>query len=337
MSEQLLEISNLGIDYPIRTGLLRRVTGRVSAVDGVNLTIGAGETVGLVGESGCGKTSLARAVVGLLPPTRGEIRLDGHDVAATDSASRRRLHREVQMVFQDPYSSLNPRRTVRQIVGRAWHIHPDIVPADQREDALAELLRRVGLNPDHADRYPHQFSGGQRQRIGIARALAVRPRLIVCDEAVSALDVSIRAQIINLLQDLQAELGVAYLFIAHDLSIVEHLCKQVAVMYLGKVVEFGDRARIFDNPTHPYTQSLLDSVPVTRPWLSAPAQATVQGDPPSPANPPSGCRFHTRCPRAQDICSQEEPPLVEQYGRLTACHFAGPREALPIEEEQVNA
>jgi oligopeptide transport system ATP-binding protein len=329
MTGPLMDVRDLVIDYPIRGGLLRRVTGQVSAVAGVNLSIDAGETVGLVGESGCGKTSLARSLVGLVRPTAGRILLDGRDIASGGADSRRALHRGVQMVFQDPYASLNPRRTVRQIVTRGWSIHPDLVPAEQRADELARLLRRVGLNPDHADRFPHQFSGGQRQRIGIARALAMRPRLIVCDEAVSALDVSIRAQIINLLQDLQAELGVAYLFIAHDLSIVEHLCHRVAVMYLGKVVESGERSRIFDAPAHPYTRSLLDAVPVTRPWLGAPAGATVSGDPPSPARPPAGCRFHTRCRRAQDVCSRDEPPLERTDGRLAACWFPGPDPAPP--------
>jgi oligopeptide/dipeptide ABC transporter ATP-binding protein len=326
----LLELRDVRVDYPVRSRLLRRVTGRISAVAGVSLTVVAGETVGLVGESGCGKTSLARAIVGLQQPSRGEILVDGANVARGDA---RRLHRHVQMVFQDPYSSLNPRRTVRQIIGEAWRIHPQLVAPADRPDALADLLRRVGLNPDHAGRYPHQFSGGQRQRIGIARALAVRPRLIVCDEAVSGLDVSVRAQIVNLLQDLQAELGVAYLFIAHDLSVVEHISHRVAVMYLGSVVECGGRAQIFDAPTHPYTQSLLDAAPVVRPWLTGRSPVVLEGDPPSPAAPPSGCRFHPRCRRAQEVCTTTPPPLTEQYGRLSACHFAQPRTATTTGQE----
>jgi oligopeptide transport system ATP-binding protein len=333
----LLEIRDLGVDYPVRGGVLRRVTGSVSAVAGVSLSVAAGETVGLVGESGCGKTTLARTVVGLQRASRGSVLVDGADVAGRDAEARRRLRRDVQMIFQDPYSSLNPRRTVRQIIGRAWKIHPGIVPPERRADETAELLRRVGLDPSHADRYPHQFSGGQRQRIGIARALAVRPRLIVCDEAVSALDVSIRAQIVNLLKDLQAELGVAYLFIAHDLSVVRHMCDRVAVMYLGRVVECGDSATIFAAPAHPYTQSLLDAVPVTRPWLGGPARVSLRGDPPSPADPPGGCRFHTRCPRAEEICGRVEPPLEEEYGRMSACHFAEPRPAPTVEREQPSA
>jgi oligopeptide transport system ATP-binding protein len=316
MTTPLLEVRDLVVDYPVRSGVLRRVTGRVSAVAGVNLTVAPGETVGLVGESGCGKTSLARTVVGLRQPSSGQILLDGHDIGAGNRA------RDVQMVFQDPHASLNPRRTVRQIVGRGWSIHPDLVPKADRPDALAELLGRVGLNPDHADRYPHEFSGGQRQRIGLARALAMRPKLIVCDEAVSALDVSIRAQIVNLLQDLQADLGISYLFIAHDLSIVEHISHRIAVMYLGTIVETGGRDEIFGAPAHPYTQSLLDAVPVTRPWLSDAARVTVSGDPPSPANPPGGCRFHTRCPLAQPVCASTSPTLRAFDGRLVACHFA---------------
>lgn len=328
MTEKLLVVRGVDIDYPVRSGLLRRVTGHVSAVSGANLEVAPGETLGLVGESGCGKTSLARAIVGLNPITRGEISVAGNRVAGRGEVDRKVLPRLVQMVFQDPYSSLNPRMTVRQIIGRAWQIHKDIVPPDAHDERLKELLTRVGLSPNLADRYPHQFSGGQRQRIGIARALALRPSLIVCDEAVSALDVSIRAQIINLLRDLQAEYGIAYLFIAHDLSIVEHLCDRVAVMYLGKIVEIGQRDKIFRSPTHPYTQSLLDSVPVTRPWRAKPSGARVQGDPPSPSKPPSGCRFHTRCPRAEEICAAVEPPLIEHDGRLSACHFSGPREPL---------
>jgi oligopeptide transport system ATP-binding protein len=320
-----LEVRDVDVDYPVRSGIFRRVTGHVSAVSGASFDVAPGETLGLVGESGCGKTSLARAIVGLTPTSRGQILVEGQDVSNSGAIDRKILPRRVQMVFQDPYSSLNPRMTVREIVTRAWQIHPDVIPPSDRETTLADLLARVGLNPDHADRYPHQFSGGQRQRIGIARALALRPHLIVCDEAVSALDVSIRAQIINLLQDLQAELGIAYLFIAHDLSIVEHLCDRVAVMYLGKIVEIGERDQIFRSPTHPYTQSLLDSVPVTRPWRVKRSSSLVTGDPPSPANPPSGCRFHTRCPRAQQICSDVEPPLAEHEARLSACHFAGPR------------
>jgi len=335
VSTTVLEVRDVDINYPIHGGVLRRVVGNVSAVAGASFSVDAGTTLGLVGESGCGKTSLARAIVGLTPISSGKIIVDERDVA-TRTADRRLLPRHVQMVFQDPYSSLNPRMTVRQIIGRAWQIHPEVVEGPAREATLRELLDRVGLDPDHADRYPHQFSGGQRQRIGIARALALRPRLIVCDEAVSALDVSIRAQIVNLLQDLQAELGIAYLFIAHDLSIVEHLCHRVAVMYLGKVVELGDRDQIFGAPQHPYTQSLLDSVPVTRPWrLSRSTAARIDGDPPSPADPPSGCRFHPRCPRAEQVCTAVEPPLGQHDGvGLTACHFPGPREHVLADQDR---
>jgi len=325
LTTKWLEVRDVNIDYPIRGGIFRRVKGHVSAVSGASFDVAPGETLGLVGESGCGKTSLARAIVGLTPTSHGQILVEGQDVSRGGTVDRQIMPRRVQMVFQDPFSSLNPRMTVRQIIGRAWQIHQDVVPPSDREATLADLLARVGLNPDHADRYPHQFSGGQRQRIGIARALALRPHVIVCDEAVSALDVSIRAQIVNLLQDLQVELGIAYLFIAHDLSIVEHLCDRVAVMYLGKIVEIGNRDQIFRSPTHPYTQSLLDSVPVTRPWRVNRSVSLANGDPPSPANPPSGCRFHTRCPRARQICADVEPPLAEHDARLSACHFAGPR------------
>jgi oligopeptide/dipeptide ABC transporter ATP-binding protein len=326
--EPLLAIRDLGVTYPIRSSVLRRVTGHVRAVDGVTLSVQAGETLAVVGESGCGKSSLSRAVVGLTPISAGSIYFEGRDITALPAAARRRLSREIQIVFQDPYASLNPRLTVRQILEEGWLIHPDLVPRARRRDEVARLLELVGLDPSHADRYPHQFSGGQRQRIGIARALAMRPRLIVCDEPVSALDVSIQAQILNLLQDLQREFGLSYLLISHDLSVVRHAADQVAVMYLGSIVESGRCEEVFADPKHPYTRALLSAVPVAFPWRSERAgRMVLGGDLPSPANPPSGCRFRTRCWMAEQRCAEQRPTVVGEHGHEWACHF------VPVKEE----
>jgi len=319
----LLEVRDLHTSFPIRSALLRRRIGSVQAVSGVSFELPAGRTLGLVGESGSGKTTLARTVIGLERPASGQVCFDGRDLVGLPAAELRQVRRQIQMIFQDPYASLNPRLTVEEIISEAWRINPGVVPRNRWGAEVRDLLARVGLNPDHADRYPHQFSGGQRQRVGIARALALRPRLVVCDEAVSALDVSVQAQVLNLLVDLQTELGLSYLFIAHDLSVVRHLSDQVAVMYLGKVVEIGATAQIFSSPVHPYTQALLSAVPVARPWAAArPQQILLTGDIPSPVSPPSGCRFRTRCWKAQDRCATEEPALVDRLGdHPAACHF----------------
>ncbi|NEE04308.1 ABC transporter ATP-binding protein [Phytoactinopolyspora halotolerans] len=322
----LLSVRDLHTTFPVRSRLLRRTVAHVQAVSGVSFDLYPGETLGLVGESGSGKSTVARTILGLEKATAGTVTFDGRDLTSLSASEMRPVRRDVQMIFQDPYSSLNPRRTVEEIVREAWEIHPGVVPKSRWKDEARELLERVGLNPDHADRYPHQFSGGQRQRIGIARALALHPKLIICDEAVSALDVSIQAQVLNLLQDLQRDLGLTYLFIAHDLSVVRHVSTRVAVMYLGKIVEMAGRREIFEQPTHPYTQALLSAVPVPRPW-DAPrrAEIVVAGDIPSPANPPSGCRFRTRCWKAQPRCADDEPALQPRLGlHPSACHFAEP-------------
>ena len=322
-AEPLLSVRDLHTSFPIRSALLQRKVGAVQAVAGVSFDLAAGRTLGLVGESGSGKTTLARTVIGLQKPQSGTVHFEGRDLLAMSGAELRHTRRQIQMVFQDPYASLNPRLTVEQIISEAWRVHPGVVPRDRWPAEVKDLLDRVGLNPDHADRYPHQFSGGQRQRVGIARALALRPRLVICDEAVSALDVSVRAQVLNLLADLRADLGLAYLFIAHDLSVVRHLCDDVAVMYLGKVVERGTREQVFTAPVHPYTQALLSAVPVIRPWAAPPRQEIIlSGDIPSPVSPPSGCRFRTRCWKAQPRCASEEPALVERLDEHpAACHY----------------
>ncbi len=325
--EPILTAHDLVKHYPIRSGVLRRQTGAVRAVDGVSFDLYPGETLGIVGESGCGKSTLGRLLVQLEEPTAGELTFDGKKMSGVGTSDLRRMRRDIQIVFQDPYTSLNPRMTVGKIIGEPYEIHSDLLPKNKRLGRVQELLELVGLSPEHINRYPHQFSGGQRQRIGIARGLALNPKVIVCDEPVSALDVSVQAQVVNLLEKLQRELGLAYVFIAHDLSVVRHISHRVGVMYLGKLVEIGDETQIYERPTHPYTQALLSAVPVPDPTLRDKRdQIVLTGDVPSPANPPSGCRFHTRCWKAQEICSTTEPPLeLRDDGageHSSACHFA---------------
>lgn len=322
MSTPLLEVRNLKVHFPVKHGVFSRVNAWVKAVDDVSLTVGPGETVGLVGESGCGKTTLGRAIIRLLEPTAGSVTFEGEDITKLEGAALRERRRRFQMIFQDPVGSLNPRMTVGQIIGEALDIHHLVADDAAREARIGKLLRDVGLDPTHAQRYPHEFSGGQRQRIGIARALAVEPKLIVCDEPVSALDVSVQAQIINLLQDLQREHGLAYLFIAHDLAVVEHISHRVVVMYLGKVVEAAASKAIINEAKHPYTQALLSAVPVVDPD-SKRQRIILPGDVPSPINPPSGCPFHPRCPVAEARCKTEVPALREvSPSHFAACHLA---------------
>jgi oligopeptide transport system ATP-binding protein len=328
--EVVLKAENLVKHYPIKAGVLRRTVGYVKAVDGVSFELYKGETLGIVGESGCGKSSLARLLMRLEEPTAGTLTFDGTDVYSQKGREMRRLRRDIQIVFQDPYTSLNPRKTVGDIVGEPFEIHTDVLPKRDRRQRVQQLLELVGLNPEHINRYPHQFSGGQRQRIGIARGLALNPKVIICDEPVSALDVSVQAQVVNLLGELQAGLGLAYIFIAHDLSVVRHISDRVGVMYLGKIVEIGDENQIYSRPTHPYTQALLSAVPMPDPTTRhSREQIVLTGDVPSPANPPPACRFHTRCWKAQEICSIEEPLLVArpdgESAHDSACHFAEPR------------
>ncbi len=318
----LLEVRNLVKHFPIKSGILvDREVARVQAVDDVSFTIEQGETLGLVGESGCGKSTLCRTILQLIEPTSGSVRFEGEEIAGLDPKRMRSMRREMQMIFQDPYASLNPRRRVGQIVGQPMVLHGTVERRDVRR-SVEELLDRVGLSAEHYNRFPHEFSGGQRQRIGIARALALRPKLIVADEPVSALDVSIQAQIINLLEDLQEEFNLTYIFVAHDLGVVRHVSDRIAVMYLGKVVESSPADRLYSDPVHPYTNALLSAIPIPDPRRSAErAPLVLEGDVPSPINPPSACRFHTRCQWATEICSANEPPLAS-YGldRVAACH-----------------
>jgi oligopeptide/dipeptide ABC transporter ATP-binding protein len=329
----LLEVKDLVKHFPIKSaGLIRRTIGHVQAVDGVSFSVSQGRSLGLVGESGCGKTTTGRLVTRLYEPTAGSMKFEGHEIAGLNGRQMMPYRREIQLIFQDPYSSLNPRHTVGTIVGAPMVVHKT-VPKDRVKGRVQELLEIVGLNPEHYNRYPNEFSGGQRQRIGIARSLALNPKLIVADEPVSALDVSIQAQVINLLRDLQKEFGIAFLFIAHDLAVVRHFCPEIAVMYLGKIVEVGDRAQIYETPHHPYTQALLSAAPDVKQAAIGGRRERIrlEGDVPSPINPPSGCRFRTRCWKAQDVCAKEEPPLMQIGGRQVACHFAEPLQVVSVE------
>ena len=323
MSEPILQVRDLVKHFPITRGVLfQRTIGHVRAVDGVSFDLNKGETLGIVGESGCGKSTLAQVLMRLEKPTSGSATFEGRDMFAMKGPELRKLRRDMQIVLQDPYTSLNPRRTVGDIVGEPFEIHPEVAPKGERRRRVQELLDVVGLNPEHIHRYPHQFSGGQRQRIGIARALALKPKVIVCDEPVSALDVSIQAQVMNLLGELQQEFGLSYVFIAHDLGVVRHLSDRVGVMYLGRMVEVGTGEQIYQHPQHPYTQALLSSVPVPDPALRGKREVIrLSGDVPSPANPPSGCRFRTRCPYADERCAAEVPEFKEvTSGHWAACH-----------------
>ncbi|MFD8004756.1 ABC transporter ATP-binding protein [Streptomyces mirabilis] len=343
MAEAILEVRGLVKHYPLTRGILfKKQIGAVRAVDGVDFELAAGETLGIVGESGCGKSTVARMLVNLEKPTDGTIKYKGEDITKLSGRALKAVRRNIQMVFQDPYTSLNPRMTVGDIIGEPYEIHPEVAPKGDRRRRVQDLLDVVGLNPEYINRYPHQFSGGQRQRIGIARGLALRPEIIVADEPVSALDVSVQAQVINLMERLQDEFDLSYVFIAHDLSIVRHISDRVGVMYLGRIVETGRDAEIYDHPTHPYTQALLSAVPVPDPEARARRERIIlTGDVPSPANIPSGCRFRTRCWKAQERCTLEVPLLAVPAGfrsvegpaaHDSACHFAEEKRVVPPEE-----
>jgi oligopeptide/dipeptide ABC transporter ATP-binding protein len=326
----LVEVRDLVKHFPIKRGvILQRQVGAVKAVDGITFDVKQGETLGIVGETGCGKSTTARLMCRLMDPTSGTVTFDGREVGAQKGDDLKALHRDMQMVFQDPYSSLNPRKSVGSIISDPFVIHGLYTGHGERKRRVQDLMDRVGLNPEHYNRYPHEFSGGQRQRIGVARAIALEPKLLIADEPVSALDVSIQAQVLNLLRQLQRDMGLTLVFIAHDLSVVRHMCDRVAVMYLGKIVEIADSDVLYSTPRHPYTGALLSAVPVPDPRGGTKQRQLLTGDVPSPANPPRACRFHTRCPKAQPKCSEDEPPLEPKPGgSIAACHF-------PLTDEEV--
>jgi oligopeptide transport system ATP-binding protein len=333
--ETLIEVNDLQMHFPITEGIIfQKRVGTVKAVDGISFTVKKGETLGLVGESGCGKSTTGRAILQLYRPTSGTVKYKGQELTALKGENLRKMRKQLQIIFQDPYASLNPRMTVGSIIGEPLEVH-GLAQGKAKIERVRELLKVVGLNPNYVNRYPHEFSGGQRQRIGIARALAVQPDFIVCDEPISALDVSIQAQVINLLEDLQSQFGLTYLFIAHDLSVVRHISDRVAVMYLGKVVELADRSDLYKNPMHPYTKALLSAVPVPDPLIEEKRKRIIlEGDVPSPINPPSGCHFRTRCPLAQEICKTEPAFVEKRAGHFVACHFADKAlEVLPQPDE----
>ena len=324
LNENLIEVKNLKKYFPVRGGILQRVQAWVQAVDDVSFAVRRGECLGLVGESGCGKTTVGRTILRLIPATAGQVTFDGRDLFALRGNEVKAMRRDMQIIFQDPYSSLDPRMPIGESVGEGLKAH-GMTNARERNEIVVNMLRKVGLEEYHARRYPHEFSGGQRQRIGIARALATRPKFIVCDEPVSALDVSIQAQVLNILRELQREFQLTYMFIAHNMSVVEHISDRVAVMYLGKIVEVTDRRTLYNNPQHPYTRALMSAIPIPEPDLQR-ERIVLTGDVPSPLHPPSGCRFHTRCPVAFDRCQVEEPPLVDLGGEhFAACHLCQPR------------